>query len=221
MEEEQKIQMRKRNMKIFPICKKLGWDFIFFYTINFLFLTQVKGINAADIVLIDAFYSLFGILTQIPATFIIDLLGRKNSIILGNILNCTYMLIIIFSKNLLDLILAELVCSLAFAIKESAEPGILNMSIPPTKNKSKIFARINEKGVSGYYIINAIATVLAGFLYEINPYIPITLSLTVLIIVAILSTLYIEPVQKTKKIKVQNYSPIKEFKESLLFILKS
>lgn len=30
MEEKQTIQMRKRNMKLFPICKTLGWDYIFF-----------------------------------------------------------------------------------------------------------------------------------------------------------------------------------------------
>ena len=45
MKEEEKIQMRKRNMRLFPTYKKLAWDYIFFYTINFLFLTQVKGIN--------------------------------------------------------------------------------------------------------------------------------------------------------------------------------
>lgn len=53
MEEAQKKQMRKRNMKLFPTYKKLAWDYIFFYTINFLFLTQVKEIPPADIVLID------------------------------------------------------------------------------------------------------------------------------------------------------------------------
>ena len=64
-EQKQTQMMRKRNMKLFPIYKRLGWDYLFFYTINFLFLTQVKNISAADVVLIDAFYSLFGIMAQI------------------------------------------------------------------------------------------------------------------------------------------------------------
>ena len=55
------------------------------------------------------------------------------------------MVVIIFSKSLFDLIVAELISSLAFAIKESAEPSLLNESIPTTKNKSEIFAKINEK----------------------------------------------------------------------------
>ena len=219
-EETQKI--RKTNMKIFPTYKKLSWDFIFFYTINFLFLTQVKGINPADIVLIDSFYYLFGVITQVPATFIIQFFGRKNSIIIANVLNCIYMIVIICSKNLFNLIVAEIICSLAFAIKESAEPSLLNESIPPTKKKSQIFAKINQKGISGYYAINSISTILAGFLYNVNPYIPISLSLSVLVIVTVLSTLFIEPVEKrNEKDKIDNISQIQELKESFKFVLKS
>lgn len=39
---EEKQRMRKINMKLFPIHKMLSWDLLFYYTINFLFLTQVK-----------------------------------------------------------------------------------------------------------------------------------------------------------------------------------
>lgn len=215
-----KRKMRKRNMKLFPTYKKLAWDYIFFYTINFLFLTQVKGINPADVVLIDSFYYLFSFIAQVPATFIIEFLGRRNSIIFANILSCLYMVFIMFSKNLFNLVVAECLSSLAFAIKESAEPGLLNESIPPTKKKSEIFAKINEKGMSSYYIINGISTVIAGFLYEINPYIPMLLSLITLIIVTILSILFIEPISKTKKKKF-NGTQIKDIKDSFKYILKS
>ncbi|MCI8444572.1 MAG: MFS transporter [Clostridia bacterium] len=219
MEKNDKTQMRKRNIKLFPTYKKLAWDYIFFYTINFLFLTQIKGINPADIVLIDSFYYLFATIAQIPATIIIEFLGRRNSIIFANVLNCLYMMMIIFSKNLFNLIIAECLSSLAFAIKGSAEPSLLNESIPPTKKKSHIFAKINEKGMSSYYTINGIATVLAGFLYEINPYIPIVLSIIILILVTLLSTLFIEPI--TKKKKKVSLNQMEEIHKAFKFILKS
>lgn len=221
MPESNKIQMRKRNMKLFPIYKTLSWDYIFFYTINFIFLIQVKNINPADVVLIDSFYYLFTMFSQIPATFIIEFLGRKNSIILGNILGCVYMVVIIFSNNLFYLIIAEVLSAISFAIKESAEPSLLNESIPPTKLKGKIFAKINQKGMSRYHIINAISIIIAGILYEINPYIPIMLSLVTLMFVTLLSTLFIEPIKKTKKKKVQSTDELKEIGEAFKFILKS
>ena len=210
-------------MKLFPTYKKLAWDYLFFYTINFLFLTQVKGINPADVVLIDAFYSLFGIMAQIPATFIVEFLGRRNSIILANIINCLYMVIVIFSMNLFNLVTAEIMSSLAFAIKGTAEPSLLNESIPKAQSKDKIFARISEKGASGYYFINAVSTVLAGWLYEINPYIPMCLSLATIIIVTAISTFFIEPIKKHKVNfkEISLTSNIKEIESSFKFILKS
>ena len=224
MKTKEEIQnMRKRNMKLFPTYKKLAWDYLFFYTINFLFLTQVKNINPADVLLIDAFYSLFGIMAQIPATFIVEFLGRKNSIILANIVNCLYMVVIIFSTNLFNLIIAEMMSSLAFAIKDTAEPSLLNESIPKSKSKDKIFSKISEKGASGYYFINAISKILAGWLYEINAYIPMLLSLTITIIVTIMSMFFIEPIKK-KKINFKEISitdNLKEIENSFKFILKS
>ncbi len=221
MDETNKIQMRKRNMKLFPLYKRLSWDYLFFYTINFLFLTQVKHINAADVVLIDSFYYLFSIIAQMPATFIIEFFGRKNSIIIGNVLSCVYMILIICSQNLFHLIIAEILSGLSFAIKESAEPSLLSESIPPTKYKSRIFAKITEKGMANYYIINAISTVIAGILYEVNPYIPICLSLSTLLLVTFLSTLFIEPLEKTKKEKKESGNQLIDIQEAFKFVIKS
>lgn len=74
---EEKQKMRKVNMKIFPTYRKLACDYLFFYTIDFLFLTQVKGISAADVVLKYSFYSLFSIFVQIPCNMIVEFLGKK------------------------------------------------------------------------------------------------------------------------------------------------
>ena len=221
MKEETLIRIRKRNMKLYPAYKTLSWDYIFFYTINFLFLTQVKGINPADVVLIDSFYYLFAVFCQIPATFIIEFLGRKNSIILGNILGCLYMVMIIFSNNLFNLIIAEILSALSFAIKESAEPSLLNESIPPYSQKDRIFAKISSKGLSMYYVLNAISMILSGILYEVNPYIPIILSLSALILVTILSLFFIEPIERRNRKRLDPFKQIKDLSIAFKFVLKS
>ncbi len=61
---QEKQKMRKKNMKLFPIYKAFAWDFLFFYTIDFLFLTQIKGIEASNVVLKSTFYS-FKFVTRI------------------------------------------------------------------------------------------------------------------------------------------------------------
>lgn len=215
--------MRKNNMRIFPIYEKISADYLFYYTIDFLFLTQIKHISAADVVLANSIKSLFGIFLQIPANVIVEFLGRKNSIILGNILNCLYMVIFMMSGNLFDLTLAKFISSLAKSIKSIAEPSLLNASIPPSKYKSNIFAKINAKGKSGYYVIGAISRMIAGFLFEINGYLPIVCSLIVLIIVSLMSMCYIEPIrkEKNKNNEINVKKQIKDIEEGFKFILKS
>ena len=220
---EETQMMRKMNMKIFPIYKKLGWDYLFFYTIDFLFLTKIKGINPADVVLKGTFYSLFMIILQIPSNIIVEFIGRKNSIILANILNCFYMVAIMLSKNLGDLIFAEFISAIAFSIKEVAEPSLLSESIPPSKSKSKIYSKINAKGASGFYLLNSISKIVAGAIFTINGYLPIICSLIMLIIVAIISTRFIEPIKrKNKNInQLLNKKQFKDMKDGFSYIIKS
>lgn len=222
-EEVQTQTMRKRNMKLFPTYKKIAGDYLFYYTIDFLFLTQIKNISAANVLLANSLKSLFGIFVQIPANIIVEFLGRKNSIIFGNILNCLYMVIFMMSGNLFDLALAKFISSLAWSIKNIAEPSLLNASIPPSKYKSSIFAKINSKGLMGYYIVGAISRMIAGFLFEINGYLPTMCSLVVLIVVSIMSMFYIEPIkkQKSKNNNINLRKQLKDIEEGFKFIIKS
>lgn len=161
---EEKQKMRKINMKLFPIHKMLSWDFLFYYTINFLFLTQIKNMNASDVVLTDSFYALFVIILQIPINIIVTFLGKKKSIVLGNISLVIYITIIIFSRNIYDLILASFIQSIGFALKETVQTSLLKESIPPSKYKNQIFSKINAKGATGYYILSTSSKVIAGYL---------------------------------------------------------
>lgn len=224
MSNKEEVQkMRKNNMRIFPAYKGLAWDYLFFYTIDFLFLTQVKGISASDVMLKSTFYAFFGAILQIPGNMIVEFLGKKNSIILGNILNCLYMLIIMMSQNLVDLIVAEFFGAMATSIKNVAEPSLLNESIPPSKYKSQIYARINGRGAYGFYILNAISKIVAGLLFAVNGYLPIMCSLFILILATILSFGFIEPIQKNKTQRTTSMyvKQMKEIKEGFAFVFKS
>ena len=122
---EEKQRMRKTNMKLFPIYKMLSWDLLFYYTINFLFLTQIKNISASDVVLTDSMYALFVMILQIPISIIIAILGKKKSMVIGNIMLVVHMLIIIFSRNIYDLVLANFISAFGFGIKDTVQTALL------------------------------------------------------------------------------------------------
>ena len=220
---EEKQKMRKRNMKLFPIYKMLSWDLLFFYTINFLFLTQVKNISPAEVVLTDSFYALFVMILQIPINIIIAFFGKKKSLVLGNFSLVVYITIVIFSRNIYDLILANFLSAMGFGIKDTVQVALLKESIPHSKYKNQIFSKINSKGATGYYVLNMISQIVAGYLFTINGYVPMICTLVILIIATLISTQFIEP---NKKAKVNlketiDMEEIKDIKSGFKFVLKS
>ena len=210
----------KHNMRCYPIYRMLSYDFLFFYTINILFLTQVKNISPSGILIIDAFYSIFGILVQFPASYILDKVGRKKSLVIGTLFNAIYLRVVIFSKNLTQLILAEIASAMGFALKDIASPSLLNESIPITKRKSEIFGKLSGKAMSGYYILNAISLIISGFLYEINGYMPMMLSLAIVIITFILANSFYEPLVLEDEENKKEDEAL-SIKDSFKFILSS
>ena len=59
------LKAKKRNAKLYAVYKMFSWDLLFFYSIQYLFLTMTKGISPGDILKIDAFYPLFTMVMQI------------------------------------------------------------------------------------------------------------------------------------------------------------
>ncbi len=230
---KQKIssEICKRNMKLFPLYTAISSDFLFFYTINFLFLTQIKNISASAVILEDSFYALFVVLLQIPSSLIVDLIGRKKGMMLGNFSNIIYMIIVILSKNLFHLITAEVFCAFAFSLKDVADLSLINESIPETTKKSTIFAKILAKGSSRYFVLNSLSLIISGFLFTVNGYLPIIISLIITILSFLLSCLFIEPLEEespdiidenNKKLAIENFKlSIQNFASSFKFILSS
>ncbi len=216
---------RKLNIKIFPIYNMLGLDFIFYYAIQVLFLTQLKGISVSEIVLAGSAYAFTSIVVQIPALVFVDKVGKSKSLLIGNIINTLCILTVIFCPNFLTFLIEECVTAIAFALKGITESCILNDSIPECTNKNEIFSSINAKGYSKYCYVAAVSSILAGVLYDINPYIPMILcficSLLATLISANFSDIRLEEQNEKEKTKGNFKEYIKNLKESFSFIFNS
>ncbi len=217
--------IRRKNAELYPIYKMFSWDLIFFYSIEFLFYTITKKVTAAEILTINGFYLLFKIIMQIPAVTITDFLGKRKSIILGNILLIFYMIILILAPGMIGIIIADLICSLGYNIKTIAETNLLYDSVS-TRGGEGLYSKLDAKGGSWYYILDGIASLTAGYLFVINNYIPMLICLGFIIISTIISFKFhdIYEVKSNNKesgfIKtMKEYS--KDLKTSFKFILKS
>lgn len=201
MEEAKLAKMRKSNMKLYPIYKMIGLDWIFYYGVKILFLTQVKNISPADIVLASSFYSFCYILFQIPNSVIVEKIGKKNSVVVGQLLNFISMTIIMLCPNYTWLLISQLICSIGFGLKGISESNLLNISLPKTKKKGEIFSKIDGKGYSKFCFVGATSVLISGFLYSINPYIPIVFCLIANFCALIISINFIDIEREEKQNK--------------------
>ena len=215
-------KIRKHNMKLYPRYLMLGFDLLFFYGIRVMFLSEVKGITDSQILLSATVYALSMVVMQVPATLITSKIGYKNSAILGNIINIIWAILIMAMQSYTGLVVAQILSGMGFALKYVSESNLLSTSIPEmaTYQRNEIFTKIDKKGFFRYCLISAISTILSGFLYNINPYIPITLCLICLIAATIISFNFIDI--KTEDNSASSFKDyIKELKKGYKFITKS
>ena len=176
----------ERNIQIYPLYKAFAWDMFFYYSIAFLFLTQVKNLSPSEVLLTEAAYPIFKMLLLIPFTKFIEKQGKRKSLIFANISIVLSISILIFAQNIWYVFAFQLFSSLGYLIKGICETNMLYDSIPRNPKRGSLFAKIDGKATSYYYYINSVASFAAGFLYVINPYIPMVLCLIMSVIATLL-----------------------------------
>ena len=202
--EEKIIRAKKYNMKLFPIYKMFAWDLLFYYSVIFLFLTQTKGFSASNVLFIDSFYFLFKLILQIRCVNIVESLGKRKSLFLGNILIAAYILVVIIAKNIPTMIFANFLVAFGYSIKSLCESSLLNDCILDKEHPRTAFSNIDGRGSAFWYYLDAITAVSCGFLYIVNNYLPIFLCFSICIIACILSAKFLPYEDSQEKAKLDN-----------------
>lgn len=204
-----------RNEKIYPIYRMFGYDYLFYLVISFLFLTITKGITIGQLMYLSAFSAIFVAIFQIPTNYIVEKIGLKKSMIFGNLFWLIHMIMIMFGSNFIVFVIAEAICSLGTCLKCLSETQMLYASLKKTNNR-KNYAKIEGKGVSWYYYLEAISSVFVGSLFQINNYLPMVCTITFGII-AFVTSFYFDDIEDYMTEK----SSVKEYLKGFKLVLKS
>ena len=180
---------KMHNTKLYPIYKMFGTDLLFFYAIIFIFYTQIKGFDASQILFLDALSSLYTLCFNIPATSIVEKIGLKKSLILGNLLMCVFIVILIFAPNIYVVAIASLFHAFSFTLKRLTESNILAETVDVESEEGKyMFSIIESVGTRNYELLDGITSFFTGITFLINPYFPILITLIFQITATLLST---------------------------------
>lgn len=163
--------------KLYPVFYGLSSDLIFFIAINTLFLTEVKGLTASNINFINTIGKLVALFFYFFSYKIIKIIGNLSSIKLGTLLILISTLLFTFSTNLLFFALAEILYEVSFVFK-SMDTVVLNNNLI-YENKENDFVKIKSRAATIYSITTLIASLFAGILFNINPYIPMIICILI------------------------------------------
>lgn len=189
--EEKILKAKKYNSKLYPIYKMFAWDLLFYYSIIFLFLTQAKGFSASNVLFIDSFYPLFKLFFQIPCVNIVETLGKRKSLIFGNLLIAACILVVIIAKNIPMMIFSNALMALGYSLKSLCESSLLSDCVTDKEHPRTVFSNIDGRGSAYWYYLDAITAISCGFLYVINSYLPMFLCLIACVISCVLCVNFI------------------------------
>ncbi len=181
------LSSKKHNCKLYPIYKMFSWDLLFYYPIIFLFLTQSKGFSASDVLIADAFYRIFKLISQIPCVNIAEKIGLRKSIIVGNILVSISIFGLLISNSIKHVIISNAIMAFGYSLKDLCDCGLLRNSITAKEHPGTAFTNLDGKGSAYYYYFEAVTSISCGFLFVFNNYLPMILCLLMCLISCLLA----------------------------------
>lgn len=197
MNNTEEIQNKKINARLYPIYKMLSWDLLFYYSIIFLYLVQAKNFSASQVMLGEAFFTASCFVLQIPIGLLVDKIGKKRSLVIANICMCLFSFILLIIQNFNQLLIGYFIDAIGYVLKTVCETNILYDSLPIGKRRGNLYSEIDGIGASRYYVVDAITSLIAGYAFVLNPYLPIIFCFIANIISTILATRF-------RSIKFQN-----------------
>lgn len=184
------IERVEKSNKIYPIYYGLSSDLVFWIAINTLFLSTVKNLSAFQINSLTTISTILSIVLYFFASKIINKIGNITSVRLANLLLLLSSLLLTFSKSYFLLLLGQILYEFAFVFK-AIDSVILIKNLKYLKKEEK-YLEIKNKGTTIYSLITMIISLISGFLFNINPYLPMFICVFICTINLILSMFIVE-----------------------------
>lgn len=124
---------------------------------------QDNGLGMREVFILQAFYSVAIVVLEIPSGYFADVLGRKNTLVIGCILGFFGYLIYSFSFGFWGFLLAEVILGFGQSLISGADSALLYDTLVQAKDE-KSYVKHEGRMVSVGNFAEALAGVAGGFL---------------------------------------------------------
>ncbi len=171
--------------KIYPLFAGLSGDLIFYIAINTLFLTEVKHLSALEISSLTTISTLVMLLLNPLVMKIINKIGALNSVRIGVTVLFLGAFLITVGNNYFTILMGSILYE-AYAYFKYMDTVILRKNLAFLKEEDR-FLEIQNKYTLIYAVVTMFTAFISGFLFNLNPYIPMIGCLTFCLISIFLS----------------------------------
>jgi len=205
----------KKNNWFYVLYQTFNSDLLFWIVIDNLFLSTVKGFDAFNIVLISMLGIFFSLLLYPFNNYLIKKISNRTSIIIGSLCYIFSILIFGLSSNIIAFIIGQTIYNSSAPFRAIANVMLKNNL--EEANKEDEYIKWQSYGKLGYAIITLLLSLFSGVLFNINPYLPIFLSLVGTLFALLFAILFND--SNSKQVQVESNYDLKPILKNKTMIL--
>ena len=153
---------------------------------------EENGLAISDLFLIQAIYSVTIALIEIPSGYVADVLGRKNSLIIGTFFGLLGIITYAFSFGFDGFLLAALCLGIGQSFTSGSDTALMYDTLVQL-NRTDDFIKLEGRTISMGNFAEAMAFVVGGFLAEISLRTPFYYQVGIAFVGFVTALLLIEP----------------------------
>ncbi len=210
---EVKQKEANQNIKLYAWFRVMRMPF-FWGPILVTYIINIGKMSLSELYFMEAIVVFALIFVEIYSSAWADLLGRKKAMMLGLFLQLIAVVLFSLLDSPLLVWVSNVLIMFGFAIVSGADEAFLvdNLKII---NREHELTKINGQILSRVFIILAIGSVASGYLYDINPRLPMFLSIPSVAISFVLTFFFKEP-KGVRKVSHRDHFDF--MKMSILFV---
>ena len=181
----------KRNLILYGMFQALREPF-FWGPILILYLQQMGHMSLSGIYLVESVTMLLLIVLQIPTGALADLLGRKNTMIIGSVLIVLDNLLFALVDSPAMVLVANIVWAVGFAFVSGADSSLLYDTLAVTGETDK-YKKIEGRTTGVRLLLMALTSISVGYLASVNLRLPVWLGIPGMLLALVVVCLMKEP----------------------------
>jgi MFS family permease len=197
------------------VIKASKW-LMLFMPIIWLFYEE-NGLTIADLFIIQSIYSVTIAVIEIPSGYVADVLGRKNSMIIGMFFGFIGMVVYSLSFGFEGFLIAALCLGVGQSFISGSDTALMYDSLVQL-NRSNEFIKLEGRTISMGNFAEALAFILGGLLAEVSLRTPFYFQVGIAFIGFLVTLLLVEP--KTERLKDGKSKPWKNIKNIIHYSLR-